>query len=282
MGGLILIVQLLALFLSTPMEVNNMQAFEDPTQVSNSIYYIGMILAFTIFVLIAIKKNIKWVISLSIYLAIISTLYYVFFALFTLFPPFSGFEAIASALISTGTTVLLYKYPEWYVIDLVGVCIAGGVSALIGISLSVIPVIILLLILAIYDAISVYKTKHMITMAEGIMDLKLPILFVIPKHSNYSFVQESFKEGEEREAFFMGLGDAVMPTLLVVSANVFMQSNGGISYPILGAMFGTLAGHAVLSILVMRGKPQAGLPFLNSGVILGFFIGVLLSGASIM
>jgi len=282
MGGLILIVQVLALFLSRPMEVNNMQAFEDPTQVSNSIYYIGMILAFTLFVLIAIKKNIKWVISLSIYLAIISTLYYVFFALFTLFPPLSRFAAIASVLISTGTTILLYKYPEWYVIDLVGVCIAGGVSALIGISLSVIPVVVLLVLLAIYDAISVYKTKHMITMAEGIMDLKLPILFVIPKHSKYSFLKESFKEGEKREAFFMGLGDAVMPTLLVVSASVFMQSNGWISYPVLGAMIGTLAGHAVLSILVMRGKPQAGLPFLNSGVILGFFIGVLLSGASIM
>ena len=86
MAGLILIVQVLALFLSAPMEVNDMQAFEDPTQVSNSIYYIGMILVFTLFVLIAIKKNMKWVISLFIYFAIISTLYYVFFALFTLFP----------------------------------------------------------------------------------------------------------------------------------------------------------------------------------------------------
>lgn len=281
MGGFILIVQILALLLSTPMEVNDMQAFEDPTQVSNSIYYLGLILAFTVFVLIAIKKNIKWVITLSIYFAIISTLYYVIFALLTLFPSLSGFETVISAILSTVITVVLYKYPEWYIIDLVGICIAGGVSALIGISLSVIPVIILLVLLAIYDAISVYKTKHMITMAEGIMDLKLPILFVIPKHSNYSFLKESFKEGEKREAFFMGLGDAVMPTLLVVSAAVFMQSNGGISLPVLGAMLGTLAGHVVLSILVMRGNPQAGLPFLNSGVILGFFVGVLLSGASI-
>ncbi|MDR7664896.1 presenilin family intramembrane aspartyl protease PSH [Methanosarcina sp. Z-7115] len=282
MAGLILVVQVLALFLSAPMKVNDMQAFEDPTQVSNSIYYIIMILVFTLLVLIALKKNMKWVISLFIYIAIISTLYYVFFALLTLFPSLSGFEAIASVLLSIGITVLLYKYPEWYIVDIVGVCIAGGVGALIGISLSVVPVIVLLLLLAVYDAISVYKTKHMIVMAEGIMDLKLPILFVIPKHSNYSFLQESFKEGEKREAFFMGLGDAVMPTLLVVSANVFMHNNGGISYPVIGAILGTLVGHAVLSILVMRGKPQAGLPFLNSGVILGFFTGVLLSGASIM
>jgi len=281
MGGLILIVQILALFLSPSMEGNGMQAFEDPTQVSNSIYYIVMILGFTLLVLIALKKNMKRIISLSIYLAVISTLYYVFFALFTLLPSLSGFEAIASVVLSTGITVLLYKYPEWYIIDIVGVCISAGLSALIGISLSVIPVIVLLLLLAIYDAISVYKTKHMVTMAEGIMDLKLPILFVIPKHLNYSFLKEDFKSEEKHEAFFMGLGDAVMPTLLVVSASVFMKSNG-MSYPIIGAILGTLVGHAVLSILVMKGKPQAGLPFLNSGVILGFIIGVMSSGASIM
>jgi len=281
MAGLILIVQILSLLLSTPMETNEMQAFEDPTQVSNSIYYIVMILTFTLFVLIAIKKNMKWVISLLIYLAILSTLYYVFFALLTLIPSLAGLENIISILLSTGLTLLLYKYPEWYVIDILGVCIAAGVSALIGISLSVIPVVVLLILLAVYDAISVYKTKHMITMAEGVMDLKLPILFIIPKHRDYSFIKESFKEGETREAFFMGLGDAVMPSLLVVSANVFIE-NGGISYPVLGAMLGTLAGHVILSILVMRGKPQAGLPFLNSGAILGFFAGVLLSGASIL
>ena len=281
MAGLILIVQILALFLSAPMEVSGMQTFEDPTNVSNSIYYIIMILGFTLFVLIAIKKNIKWIISLVIYFAIVSTLYYVFLALFSLFPTLSDFAVIVSLLISVGMTVLLYKYPEWYVINIIGVCIAGGVSALIGISLSVIPVIILLLLLAIYDAISVYKTKHMVAMAEGIMDLKLPILFVIPKHSSYSFLKENFKDGEQREAFFMGLGDAVMPTLLVVSANVFIQNGGGISYPVVGAVLGTLAGYLVLAMFVMKGKPQAGLPFLNSGVILGFFAGVLLSGASL-
>ncbi len=129
MAGLILIVQILALLLSMPMETNEMQAFEDPTQVSNSIYYIVMILIFTLFVLIAIKKNMKWIISLFIYLAIVSTLYYVFFALFTLVPSLSGFEDILSILISIGLTVLLYKYPEWYIIDILGVCIAAGVSA---------------------------------------------------------------------------------------------------------------------------------------------------------
>jgi len=281
MAGLILLVQVLALLLASPMEISEMQAFDDPTQVSNSIYYLVLILAFTLLILIAIKKNMKWFISLSIYFAILSTLYYVFIALLALFPSFAGLEVPVSALLSAGLTLLLYKYPEWYVIDILGICIASGVSALLGISLSVIPVVVLLLLLAIYDAISVYKTKHMITLAEGVMDLKLPILFVIPKKRGYSFLEETFAEGEKREAFFMGLGDAVMPTLLVVSASVFLENGGPVSYPVLGAMLGTLAGYFSLTILVMKGNPQAGLPFLNSGVILGFFAGLLVSGSSI-
>ena len=281
MAGLILLVQIIALLLATPMEINEMQAFEDPTDVSNSIYYIGLILGFTLVVLLAIKKEMTWLIKLFIYIAVLSTLYYVFYALLTLLPMSSGTITLVSCLLSAGLTVILCKYPEWYVIDVIGVCIAAGVSALIGISLSVIPIIVLLLLLAVYDAISVYKTKHMVTMAEGIMDLKLPILFVIPKHRAYSFRKESFGEGEEREAFFMGLGDAVMPTLLVVSAYIFLNHTDIFSYPVLGAMLGTLGGYFALSLLVMKGNPQAGLPFLNTGVILGFLAGALLSGTPI-
>ena len=128
MAGLLVIVQILALFLSRPMEASGMQAFEDPTQVSNSIYYIVLILAFTLFVLIAIKKDMKWIISLIIYFSILGTLYYVFLSLLNLLPFLSELEAItASILISAGVTVLLYKYPEWYVVDFVGVCVASGV-----------------------------------------------------------------------------------------------------------------------------------------------------------
>ncbi|MGP8337128.1 MAG: presenilin family intramembrane aspartyl protease, partial [Methanosarcinaceae archaeon] len=66
---------------------------------------------------------------------------------------------------------------------------------------------------------------------------------------------------------------------LVVSAYVFIEHAGLISYPALGAMIGTIVGFFALGIFVMKGKPQAGLPFLNSGVILGYVAGCLLSGS---
>ena len=284
MAGIILLVQIFAILLAMPMEVNDMRAFEDPTAATNSLYYIGVILVFTLVLLVAIKKNMKWIIQLFIFFAVASTLYFVFYAFLSFTSTPAEINNLVSLLLSAGLTVLLYKFPEWYVIDIIGLMIGAGASAIFGISLAVMPTILLLVILAVYDAISVYKTKHMLDLAEGVMDLKLPILFVIPKHLKYSFRNETFskEEDEEREAFFMGLGDAVMPTILVVSANTFIAHTGFISYPAIGAMIGTIIGFFALSILVMKGKPQAGLPFLNSGVILGYVIASLLAGTPLL
>ncbi len=282
MAGFILIVQIGALLLAAPMDELGMQAVEDPESTANSIYYIGFILAFTFVLLIAIKRNMKWFIQLTILLAVAATLFYAFYPLLHILGTGESLNYIISTVLSLGLTVLLYKFPEWYVIDTIGILIGAAASSIFGISFGIIPAIVLLFLLAAYDAISVYKTKHMIDLAEGVMDLKLPILFVIPRKLNYSFITDSLNKEGKREAFFMGLGDAVMPTVLVVSANVFIDHTGFISYPSLGAIIGTLIGFFALTILVMKGKPQAGLPFLNGGVILGYAAGALLSGTPIL
>ncbi len=279
MAGIIILVQVFALFLAAPMQAEDMVAFEDPTATSNSLYYIGVILVFTFMLLVAIKRNMKWIIQLVILLAVASTLYYVLYALLSTTSVSDTTNNAISIFLSIGATVVLYKFPEWYVIDVLGLMIGAGAAAIFGISLAIIPTIVLLVLLAVYDAISVYKTKHMIALADGVMDLKLPILFVIPKHLGYSFRTEKFDKEGEREAFFMGLGDAVMPTILVVSAYMFIEHAGFISYPALGSKIGTVIGFFALGFFVMKGKPQAGLPFLNSGVILGYVVGCLLSGS---
>jgi presenilin-like A22 family membrane protease len=198
------------------------------------------------------------------------------------------FASVIVFVLAALSTILLYMYPEWYVIDGLGILIGAGVAAIFGASLEVLPVIILLILLAVYDAISVYKTKHMITLAEGVVDLKTPILFVIPKRRDYSFIKEgigkiSSDEGgsTERAAFIIGMGDMIMPSILVVSANVFVQGTrlgGMINLPALGAIIGSLAGLVVLLSFVMSGKPQAGLPPLNGGTILGFLAGMAAMG----
>jgi presenilin-like A22 family membrane protease len=109
--------------------------------------------------------------------------------------------------------------------------------------------------------------------------MKTPILFVVPKRREYSFIREGIGKlegGGERAAFLIGMGDMIMPSILVVSANVFLQGwrlGGILNLPAIGAVIGSLAGLTVLLSFVMSGKPQAGLPPLNGGTILGFLAG---------
>ena len=138
-------------------------------------------------------------------------------------------------------------------------------------------VIILLAALAIYDAISVYKTKHMIDLADTVMDLKLPVLLVVPKIRHYSLIKETkrlkekLEEKEERDAFFMGLGDVVLPGILVAT----VYNKIGLSVA-LSVIAGILIGFSVLMVFVMKGKPQAGLPALCGGAIGGYLISCLI------
>lgn len=291
MGFMLLLVQLIAIALAGPFKENKIEAFTNPEDPGNVVVYMVIILIFTAFIFLVIKLNKKWMIQAFMFFAVGSTLYFVFVPFFSAGPyitlPILGTVYYSILILSAGLTILLYKYPEWYVIDTVGVIIGAGASTMFGISLEIIPTLLLLVVLAVYDYIAVYRTKHMVALAEGVMDLKLPILLVVPKHWKYSFLTEKFDK-EKREAFFMGLGDAVMPTLLVVSANFFVQAGsftvpfiGSINLPALGAIVGTFVGFAVLMGLVIKGKPQAGLPFLNTGVILGYAAGSLLAGTAL-
>lgn len=289
MGIFLVLVQVISIMLAQPMIDNDFQFTEDTGNIWNAVYYIGMILLFTLFILYAMKKQMKWIIHGFILFAVASTLYYVFFAIFANFmDDVTNFWL--TLVISFLLTVLMYKFPEWYVIDIIGILIGAGVVAIFGISFAILPTIVLLILLAVYDAISVYQTKHMLTLAEGVMDMKVPILFVIPRHLDFSFRNYKYDAEGEREAFFMGLGDAIMPTILVVSANVFylqaaymdLPLIGVLNSPALGAALGTIVGFSALMMLVAKGKPQAGLPFLNTGAILGYGIGCIAAGVPII
>ena len=284
MPFLLLAVEIGSILLSLPVQAAGITAFEDPESLANPFIFIVILLVFTGFLLLLIKYNLKKLIAVIIGISIFLTFAYIFAALVTAIMGESDLAVPVIFVLSVLATVLLYKYPEWYVIDCLGILIAAGVASIFGVSLEILPVVILLTLLAAYDAISVYKTKHMITLAEGVIDLKTPILFVIPKRRDYSFIRDGvgkLEEGGERAAFIIGMGDLIMPSILVVSANVFLQGwrlFGIVNLPALGAMLGSLAGLGVLLSYVASGKPQAGLPPLNGGTILGFLAGWALAG----
>ena len=119
--------------------------------------------------------------------------------------------------------------------------------------------------------------------------MKAPLLFVVPRSRDYSFRRAgagtiSLGEGKDmkqRGAYFLGMGDAIIPSILVVSASWLYPAGDilSLNLPTIGAMLGTYAGFLLL-MTTARDRPQAGLPFLNSGVILGFLAGCLAAGVS--
>jgi len=302
MGAILVGCQAIAILLAPLFLTGGFQAFPNPSDVTNTAVYIVLILAFTGVILLLVRfrrQNVaKYVILASIFVTL---------AFILLLPLYVGLyyatgqpvddnrlaflanlSTLLSFVIAGGLIYLLVKFPEWYVVDTVGIVTAAGVTAILGISFGILPAILLLVALAIYDAWAVYRTKHMVTLADELTSQRLPILLVIPKKAGYSFrEQKSLKEqvaaGEEREAMFVGLGDLIIPGILSVSAFTFLGPLSGSSAGLpgsllvaIGSVIGSLAGFLVLMRFVLKGNPQAGLPLLNGGALLGFLITSLL------
>jgi len=285
MAAMLVLAQLGALVMVGSVLDEENQAFENPNDPLIPVYYAIAMVLFTFAILYIIKKKRDDIVRYVFLGAVAYTILYVVLAIALLFD--TGVIALLAALLVTAVmTYYLVKKPEWYVIDAAGIMMAIGVIGILGISLQILPVLILLVILAVYDAISVYGTKHMVALADGVTQMKLPILLVIPKHRGYSYLdQKSLKkqieDGDEREAMFMGLGDVIIPGVLIASAYFFLPEStfagaAGSLVVALGAMLGGLAGFSVLMTYVLKGNPQAGLPLLNGGTIAGYAIAYLL------
>jgi len=275
MGGLFVLIHTLALLVTRPFEAADIGVFENPNDPMNIVYFFLTLLLFTVAILLIAKFWKKQLIQGIILGTTGFTAFYMFYPLLSLVVTemWSLFLSVTAAAI---LVVTLVKYPEWYVIDICGIMIGVGAIGILGISLSIFLVIVLLIGLAAYDAMSVYKTKHMIDLADTVLYLKLPVILVIPKIRKYSLIKETkslkekLKEDEERDAFFMGLGDVIMPGVLVASTFHNITTNGLLIA--LSVMLGTLLGFVVLMTSVIKGKPQAGLPYLCSGAILGYLV----------
>jgi presenilin-like A22 family membrane protease len=128
----------------------------------------------------------------------------------------------------------------------------------------------------------------MVSLADAVTDMKLPILMVMPDSPGYDYTraptlkEQRTQPTEERAALFMGLGDVVIPGALIVSAYIWLPSTptalgiGANLWTSIGALFGAVVGYGILMRIVLRGNPQAGLPLLNGGAMIGYAIAYVL------
>jgi presenilin-like A22 family membrane protease len=275
MGALFILIDSLALLAARQFAAAGIIAFENPTDPFDLVFFFSTLIVFTVIILLISKFQMKHLVQGIVLGATGLLFFYVIYPFLAAAVP-ELWSLFFSATAVAFVLVLLVKFPEWYVIDTCAIFLGAATLAMLGISLNISLIIILLIGMAVYDAISVYQTKHMIDLADTVLDLKLPIMLVIPKSRKYSLMKETkglkqkLKDQEEREASFIGLGDIVMPGSLVVSTFFNLSSNGLLIA--LSVMLGTLLGLAVLAASLIKGKPQAGLPYLCSGAILGYVV----------
>ena len=206
---------------------------------------------------------------------------------------------VIAFVLSIALLIILIVQPEWYVINTVGILVGAGTITMIGVSFVPWLIILFMVLAAAYDAWAVYKSKHMLELADTMVNLELPVMLVAPQRPTRGRVKversesgSALGEGEAPrrsfdETMLMGLGDVIFPGLLCISAMTWLpdvEGPMGWSAPVwvaIGTMIGSLIGYCVLMTYVARGRPQAGLPLLNGGAILGYFVsGMIFIGSS--
>jgi len=216
-----------------------------------------------------------------------------------------------SVAVALGTFALLWVYPEWYVNDLAAVVFGAAAIPMLGLGFGPFPVVVLLVAWAGYDAYAVYVSGHMQELAAGLGDLKAPIVFVVPHSLSFSMRDPDFNlmdDGDDAaesagaddadsdsddettesparsEVAILGLGDALIPGMLAVSAGAFLDAPVLVpalnaNAPAVGALLGGFVGMGGLLYLVHRVEgAHAGLPPLNAGVLGGYLVGAVAAG----
>ena len=315
MAGMFTFSILLGVFIQPFYNFEMYRAFgeEGTTEAGNILLELVMIFIFTAGVIWLARKGLDYVIKGIVFLALGYSLMIALQPILWIFYSLVGIQSdfgyiLAVLLFPIGMMYMLHKFPEWYVVNSVGLLVGSGVIVMLGITFVPVLIILFMVLAAIYDHWAVNGSKHMLELADTMIDLKLPVLLVAPKSTDYTFLEQRgdvmekshdepvipvespmpAKKVKSRDALFMGLGDVIFPGMLVISSITFLPEIGPVvfefwgegSTPIhlgpmlvgMGTLVGGLVGYAALMTQVARGKAQAGLPLLNGGSILGYLI----------
>ncbi len=294
--GLYLLTVLGGVLLASPFEQAGVPTFENPESVTNvGLIFVEIVIFTGIFILILRYKR-----GLGLLRAIILTVfgYATYLAVAGAFTAVPMIEFIALAL-GVAVWLVLWFYPEWYVIDVTAVIAGAAIIAQLGNGLGPLPVLLFLVGMAAYDAYAVYVSEHMQTLGGGIGELRLPMVYIVPQSLPYSMdeMEDPFEEadstttqadtGTQDRPMLLGLGDAVVPGLLAVSGGQFLDAaplvDGTIlNAPAVGALVGSVVGLiGLLVLLYFVKRAHAGLPVLNTCVFFGYLGGAVSAGIPI-
>jgi presenilin-like A22 family membrane protease len=148
----------------------------------------------------------------------------------------------------------------------------AGISALLGLSLTPLIASVLLALMAIYDIISVYRTRHMVALAGTMLSSGAIFGFLVPAKP-HAFFLKNLDALRRRQVMLLGSGDIGLP--LVLASSVVPTS---IPAAAMVAVF-SLGGVVLMELLFVRQRrrtPMAALPPIAAMAILGYVIATVL------
>ncbi len=178
---------------------------------------------------------------------------------------FDFFQFILSAVFALIVSILLvlyyYRYSGRTGRNVINVVIFLTVASTLSLALGLVPSVILTAIIAIYDYIAVYKTKHMIKLAKGISEYG----------SLAGFVFQA-KNLIKKRAILLGGGDVVFPAVLI---NSVFTAYGAIASTFTFA--GALTGLWIIIAFGKRNKAYPAMSFIGPLELLALGIFLMLS-----
>jgi presenilin-like A22 family membrane protease len=227
----------------------------------------------TAFLLLLMKYNLTWVWKIWFLLAVTMSLTVAFGS----FIPYS----IALLLALVFGLWKIFK-PNFWVQNITELFIYGGLAVIFVPLFNVLSVTILMVLIAIYDAYAVWKSKHMITLAKSQTKAKIFAGLLIPydfknnkakishkiskiknKHNAKGKSNDSKKKSTGRVAM-LGGGDIAFP---IIFAGVMLKEFG--LWQSLIIPFFALAGLITLLLIGKEKKFYPAMPFISSGCLLG-------------
>jgi presenilin-like A22 family membrane protease len=242
--------------------------FDNPNDISNSFMLFVYIIVSTVAILMVVKF---WKPSVRVLEALV-----VFFSSWITFDfliPVGIWYFSLGFFLAIALTAWKALRPTILSQNVAAMTSGAGAGALLGASFGIVPSLVFLILLCVYDFISVFVTKHMIHLARELT--KTPMAFTIA--SPHKFKRAKFigpkgrKKRKKVHIFQLGVGDIVIPLMFSIS---LLRD-----FTIVSSLL-TIAGSTIALLLLIyhmseNPRPLPALPFITVGTLAGFVISML-------
>lgn len=218
-----------------------------------------------------------WLVSRTPQLA--SWMFWIFISVIVLFGTQVVIASVApfpADIIGSLLVLMIFIIVHNVIVHDVAIALAvAGISAAIGTIITPMVGILVLVSMSFYDIIAVYKTKHMVRMAESMIRSGAVFGFIIP--SNFRLFMASRHETKTRigkDFMILGSGDIGLP--LIFASSLVRQSLSEAIIVAGFAMLGLLLTH-ILFVSQEKRQPMAALPPIATMTLIGYAVVLLIT-----